>query len=605
MKRCPECRREYDNTMMFCLDDGAELLYGPASGRSEPPASAGGQFDEKPQTAILSEPGAVATGFRDGGLTRPRVHTNDQTAIFPRGADVEPQGELGESSERQSLSANRAAKLLAALIVAVLVLVGGFFGYRYFSAVGSKQITSIAVMPFENRNSDADTDYLSDGLAESVIFRLTQIPDLKVSPTSSVMRYKGKETDVAKIASELGVDAVMTGRLTKRGDNLNITVELVDARTNKSLWGEQYERKLSELLTTQREIVAEIVGKLQLKLSGESEQKLAKKYTDNNEAYQLYLQGRFHLNKLQIKEFEKAIMFFKQAIEKDPNYALAYSGLADTYHLYPSYGDFRSKDYRPQAKQAALKALELDPNLAEAHASLANIIFLYDYDFAGAERSYKRAIELDPNYATTHNWYSLLLSFSGRHDESIREITKAIELDPFSFAINQMMVHRLLYAGRFDQALFQNKKFNELFPDERRFHVYNGNIYADQGKYDQAVEEYLLSVKANNDFKPEKIAKLKEAYEKGGWDGYGRMRQEIRLDELNAKQAKDPNGYVNAMNFARAYAWGKDKDKAIEYLNKAYEERAGMVDLKVDKTWDFVRDDPRFKELVRRVGIPE
>ena len=179
--------------------------------------------------------------------------------------------------------------------MAVILLVGGFFGYRYFSP--AKQINSIAVMPFENRNSDADTDYLSDGLAESVIFRLTQIPDLRVSPTSSVMRYKGKETDVAKIASELGVDAVMTGRLTKRGDNLNITVELVDARTNKSLWGEQYERKLSELLTTQREIVTEIVGKLQLKLSGESEQKLAKKYTDNNEAYQLYLQGRYHWNK--------------------------------------------------------------------------------------------------------------------------------------------------------------------------------------------------------------------------------------------------------------------------------------------------------------------
>ena len=181
--------------------------------------------------------------------------------------------------------------LFGALALAVIVL-AGFFGYKYLAS--TKQINSIAVMPFENKNSDADTDYLSDGLAESLIFRLTQIPDLRVSPTSSVMRYKGKETDIAKIASELGVDAVMTGRLTKWGDNLNITVELVDSRTNKSLWGEQYERKLSELLTTQREIVAEIVGKLQLKLSGESEQKLAKKYTDNDEAYQLYLQGRFH-----------------------------------------------------------------------------------------------------------------------------------------------------------------------------------------------------------------------------------------------------------------------------------------------------------------------
>ena len=265
MKRCPECRRNYyDDTLLYCLDDGNALLEGP---RSEPPASAGGQFDE-PKTAILHSTEAS---------TRPQIDLTGETAILRTETEAEPQGSLGGSTERQSHSAHRAAKPLAALVLAVAILVGGFFGYRYFSGPSTKQINSIAVMPFENRNSDADTDYLSDGLAESVIFRLTQIADLKVSPTSSVMRYKGKEKDVAKIASELGVDAVMTGRLTKRGDNLNITVELVDARTNKSLWGEQYERKLSELLTTQREIVTEIVGKLQLKLSGEREQKLAKK----------------------------------------------------------------------------------------------------------------------------------------------------------------------------------------------------------------------------------------------------------------------------------------------------------------------------------------
>ncbi len=349
----------------------------------------------------------------------------------------------------------------------------------------------------------------------------------------------------------------MTGRLTKRGDNLNITVELVDARTNKSLWGEQYERKLSELLTTQREIVTEIVGKLQLKLSGESEQKLAKKYTDNNEAYQLYLQGRYHWNKRGTTEFEKAIVFFKQAIEKDPNFALAYSGLADSYSQFPTYGDFRPKDYFPPAKQAALKSLELDPNLAEAHTSLAQIVFHYDYDFAGAEKSYKRAIELDPNYATAHQWYAELLSWSSRDDEAIREITKAIELDPFSFAINLSLSIQLLRAGRFDEALLQNKKFNELFPNEAGFHLRNGNVYADQGKYDQAVEEYLSSFRANKDFKPENIAKLKEAYEKGGWDGYRRLRQDIRIEELNAQHGKAPNVYVRANEFCPRICLGQ------------------------------------------------
>ncbi|MBK6724502.1 MAG: tetratricopeptide repeat protein [Acidobacteria bacterium] len=382
------------------------------------------------------------------------------------------------------------------------------------------------------------------------------------------MRYKGASTDVAKIASELGVDAVMTGRLTKRGDNLNITVELVDARTNKSLWGEQYERKLSELLTTQREIVAEIVSKLQLKLSGESEQKLAKKYTDNNEAYQLYLQGRYHWNKRQIPEFEKAIVFFKQAIEKDPNFALAYSGLADTYCVLPTWGNFRPKEYMPLANQAALKALELDPNLAEAHSSLGYILSRYEYDFAGAERSFKRAIELDPKYATARQWYAGLLSSSSRHDEAVKEIKKAVELDPFSLVINVWAWFVPERAGRYDEALLQIKKFNELFPNERVFHDSNSNVYANQGKYDQSVEEYLLSAKANKDFKPENIAKLKSAYEKGGWDGYWRMRHEIRLEVLNAIQAKDPNGYVKAMDYAVAYAWAKTKKKRSNILIK-------------------------------------
>ena len=576
MKRCPECRRDYyDDTLSFCLNDGAELVYGLSP--------------DEPAKAILQ-----STAAPGEAPTREQINMTDQTAILPTGTgNVVPK--LRGFDKRL---------LFAPFALAVIVL-GGFFGYRYLSASSSKQINSIAVMPFENRNSDADTDYLSDGLAESVIFRLTQIPDLRVSPTSSVMRYKGASTDIAKIASELGVDAVMTGRLTKRGDNLNITVELVDARTNKSLWGEQYERKLSELLTTQREIVTEIVGKLQLKLSGESEQKLAKKYTDNNEAYQLYLQGRYHWNKRQIPEFEKAIVFFKQAIEKDPNFALAYTGLADTYALFPINGDFRPKEYMPQAKAAALKALELDPNLAEAHASLAVVLVDYEYDFAGAEKAFKRAIELDPNYGSAHQWYAELLTASSRHDEAIRENSRALELDPFSLPFNVGMVANLLRAGRFDEVLLQNKKFNELFPNDARFHTFNLSVYVAQGKYDQAIEERLLEAKARN-LKPENIAKLKEAYEKDGWVGLQRMNGEIRIEELNIKQAKDPNAYVKAMDFANAYLNGKDEDKSIEYLNKAYEERSNqLVELKVNKRWDFVRDDPRFKELVRRVGIPE
>ncbi|MBK7391992.1 MAG: hypothetical protein IPI64_01680 [Chloracidobacterium sp.] len=578
MKRCPQCGREYDNTMMFCLDDGSELLYGPAS------------MDE-PATAILH-----STAAPGEAPTRAQINTTDATAILRTGAEAEPLRKVG-SKQRQ----------LAVLAVTVLILaVGGFFGYRYINSTNAEQINSIAVLPFENRSANADTEYLSDGLADSLIYRLSQLPNLKVSPTSSVMRYKGSATDVAQIAKELEVDAIMSGRLTQRGDDLSISVQLIDSRTKKLIWAEQYDRKMADLLVTQREMASTITQKLQLKLSGESEQKLAKKYTDNNEAYQLYLQGRYHWNKREAKELEKAIVFFKQAIEKDPNYALAYSGLADTLNLFPNNGDFRPKDYRPQAKQAALRALELDPNLAEAHTSLAKILFDYEYDFEGAEKSFKRAIELDPNYASARQWYSELLSVSNRNDEATKEITKGLELDPFSLVINNWMAIHLYRLGRYDEALLQTKKVSELFPNSTFFHSLNSSIYAAQGKYDQAVEEFLLAAKANKDFKPENIAKLKSAYEKGGWDGFQRIRQEIRLEELNAKQAEDPNGYVKAMNYAIAYSLGKDKDKTIEYLNKAYDERdERMLDLKVTKTWDFVRDDPRFKELVKRVGIPE
>ena len=290
MKKCPQCGRENDNTMSFCLDDGSELLYGPAS------------MDE-PKTAILSEPGAIATGFHASeSPTRAQIHAIEQTAILPTGTgDIVP--------KHRGLD----KRLLAALFLLALISFGGFFAYRYFKPADGGQINSIAILPFENRNSDADMDYLSDGLAESLIYRLSQLPNLKVSPTSSVFRYKGKGADLQTIAKELGVDSILTGRISQRGDNLNISVNLVDTRNGKSLWGEQYERKLSELLATQREIATEITNKLQLKLSGEGSQKLAKKYTNNDEAYQLYLRGGFHFARVSKDETLKAIDYYQQA----------------------------------------------------------------------------------------------------------------------------------------------------------------------------------------------------------------------------------------------------------------------------------------------------
>ena len=589
MKRCPECSRDYnDDSMSFCLDDGSELLFGPAN-KSEPPASAGGQFDEA-QTAILHSTTALGEA-----QTRPQIDLTDKTEIFPRGAEAEPQESLGGLTEKHSFSANRAAKPLIATVIAVVLLVGGFFGYRYFSASSSKQINSIAVMPFENRNSDADTDYLSDGLAESLIFRLTQIPDLRVSPTSSVMRYKGKETDVAKIASELGVDAVMTGRLTKRGDNLNITVELVDARTNKSLWGEQYERKLSELLTTQREIVAEIVGKLQLKLSGESEQKLAKKYTVNPEAYQAYLKGRYFWNRRTAEDLKKAIEQFDLAVQKDPNYALAYVGLADSYGIVGNFPGSSVKESIPRAKAYATKALEIDDSLGEAYATLGLMNALL-WNWAEAEKAYKRSIELNPNYATARQWYSRFLNTVGRTDEALAEIKRANEIDPLSMVIINNLAGIYREKGDYRSAIEQNNKIMEIDPSYIAVQVSFTEVYLDQKRSAEA----LAAAEKVRDIPVIGIGVLGRAYAQ-----LGRRDEALAvIKTLEEGFAKGNNGA--ATNIAFVYVVLGDKEKTFEWLEKAFQARdTDLPRFRLGTTFDPIRDDPRYKDLLKRMDLPE
>ena len=311
---------------------------------------------------------------------------------------------------------------LILLIVAVpLVILGGAAIYRYLHATRTEvAIESIAVLPFVNQNNDQEVEWISDGLTESIINSLTQLPNLKVIARSSVFRYKAKQTDPIQAGKELGVRAVLTGRLLQRGDDVIVSVELIDLRDNKQLWGEQYQRKMADLLTVQREIAREITNNLRPKLSGEEQNRAAKNYTQNSEAYQLYLKGRFYWNKRTPADFHKAIAFFEQAIAKDPNYALAYSGLADSYALLPGYGEGRPREWMPKAKEAAQKALALDDNLSEAHASLGQIIGGYDYDFAGAERELRRAIVLNPNYASAHQWRAENLSTLERFDEAER-----------------------------------------------------------------------------------------------------------------------------------------------------------------------------------------
>jgi len=488
-----------------------------------------------------------------------------------------------------------------AVILAAIILfsVAGIVYYFYFTRGESRTvIDSIAVLPFQNKSSDADTEYLSDGLAESLIYRLSQLPNLKVSPTSSVFRYKGKESDAIKIGNELGVQAVMTGRIAQRGENLTISVELVDVRNNKLLWGEQYERKMSELLATQREIATEIAQKLQLKLSGE-EKGLNKHYTESNEAYQLYLKGRYHYARRTKDDVLKSIDYYQQAIRVDPNFALAYARIADSYNAMPVYPYLSPKEAIPQAKAAAQRALEIDPALAEAHTALANSLADFDWNWVEAEREFKRALELNPNDSGTHWRYGMYyLMPVGRSDEAIAEVKRALELEPLDLTAGSVLSWAYFAARQYDRALDQAQKIFELeanFPLGRRM---LSQAYSSKGMYAEAIalnEKSLQTDPTNQLF----LRFAGYAYAKSG------RRREA---EEMIKRFKDiaKTRYVMSYYVASIYAALGDKDKAFAELENSFAEHDWELHrLKVDPLMDPLRDDPRFKWMLKRMNLPE
>ncbi|PYS69266.1 MAG: hypothetical protein DMF69_17530 [Acidobacteria bacterium] len=467
-----------------------------------------------------------------------------------------------------------------------------FFKFRSAASAAANSINSIAVLPFQNRSNDSEAEYLSDGLAESLIFRLSQLPNLKVSPTSSVMRYKGNDVDVARIAAELGVDAVMTGRLVKRGDNLNITVELVDVKNNRSLWGEQYERKMADLLTTQREIAASITQKLQLKLAPNESTGISKRYTDNNEAYQLYLKGRFYFARRTREDLFRSIDLYQQAIALDPNFAVAYSGVGEAYAVMPSFAYAAPHETLPKAKEAVATALRLDPDLAEAHAAYGVILATYDWNRAEARREFQRSIGLNSNIAINHFRYGwVYLSPLGKHDEAIAEMKKAMDLEPLSLIQGSNFTGVYIYARQYDNALEQAKKNYDL---DRSFlggknwlaHAYNMN-----GMYAESLE--IAEKTLGSSF--EMLPQIGYAYAK-----LGRRREAEAV--INRWLAKPQ--YVSNYWIATVYTALGEKEKAFEQLEKAYRAHDWFMQrVKTDPFLDPLRDDPRMADLLKRVGL--
>jgi TolB-like protein len=490
--------------------------------------------------------------------------------------------------------------VLVGLALLVLVIAGVAFGmYKFAGRKETGSIKSIAVLPFQNKSGDPNSEYLSDGLAESLIYRLSQLPDLKVSPTSSVIRYKGKDTEVSKIASELGVDAVMTGRLAQIGDNLTISVELVDVRNNKLLWGEQYERKMSELLATQREIAAEIANSLKLKLSGESEQKLAKRYTNNDEAYQLYLKGRFHFAKRTKDDILKGIDYFQQAIKLDPIFALAYAAIAESYNAMGKNADLPPKEVLPQAKVAATRALEIDPTLAEAHGALADSLAIYDWNWTESDREYGKALQFDPTVSYIHLTRGVsYLAPLGKREEAVAELKKAVELEPLSLINNAIFGLSYLFAGQYDNALNQGEKTYDLDPNFRFGRQYLGSAYILLGRYDDAIALAERGLKTSP-LSQEDLVIVGIAYAKSG----RKLEAEQYLDRFR-ELAKTQ--YVRTGYTASIYAALGDKDKAFAELERSFEDKDCFLPrIKLDPFMDPLRDDPRFKDLLKRMGLPE
>ncbi len=491
-------------------------------------------------------------------------------------------------------------KLGFALALSVLLLTAIGLGYWFYSQRSSTatQIESIAVLPFVNEGGNADVEYLSDGMTETLINSLSQLPKLSVKARSSVFSYKGRDAKPQQVGSDLNVQAVLSGRVVQRGDDLTLYLSLVDARNGNQLWGEQYNRKLADLVSLQGEIARDVSQKLRMRLSGADEQKLAKSYTQNAEAYRLYLRGRYSLNGSR-DGLQQSVEHFQRAIDLDPNFALGYAGMADAYTLLgTTFFSMTPREAMPRARAAAQRALELDSGLSETHTSLAWVKYRFDWDWRGAEDEFKQALLLNPSNAQAHHWYADYLLAMGRFDESLAENRRARGLDPLSLFINWDAGRILYHALRYDESLAELHKTLEMDQNFAWTHAVLHEVYLAKGMNDEALAAHLKFA-ALTGVSPERVAALKNVYVSTGWKGLWQKELEWALEDSKHRR-------VTPHTMATLYAKIGDKDHTLEWLNKAFEERAAsLVYLNTDQQWDNFRQDPRFADLVRRVGLPQ
>jgi TolB-like protein/Flp pilus assembly protein TadD len=516
--------------------------------------------------------------------------------------EITPEGIVRESEVKPGESiTHHTGRKIVALTIVLAVIAAGLFVFqliraRSTSSSAATTITSksIAVLPFDNLSRDPDNAYFVEGIQDEILTRLAKIADLKVIARSSTQRFQNKG-DLPQIAQQLGVANLLEGSVQKVNDRVRVNVQLIKAANEAHLWAEVYDRKLTDIFAVESEIAKTVADTLQAKLTGSEQRVIASRPTENTEAHQFYLKGRFFWNKRTGNDLKKSIDYFQQAIAIDPNYALGYAGVADAYVFLPGYTAGAPRDCYPKAMAAAKKALELDNTLAEAHTTLALALWYYDFDFTQANREFQRAIELNPNYATGHQQYgNNTLSALGRFDDATAEGKRAVELDPLSLVINADLGMNYHYARRYDEAIAQLRKTLEMDPGYYYAHVDLGQVFAAKRAFDEAISEYQKARALNDD--PFVLGLLGHAYASSG-----NKREALKiLEELKEISRQR---YVSMYSFAIVYLALGDKQEALRWLEQCYQDRAGadIGWIRVDALVDPLRGDPRFEALAEKI----
>jgi serine/threonine protein kinase/Tfp pilus assembly protein PilF len=478
--------------------------------------------------------------------------------------------------------------------IAVAFIAGTIF---YLQWQGRSSIHSLAVLPFTNLRSDSESEYLSEGITESITNSMSPIPNLRVLSKGMVTRFKGKDIDPQKVGHDLNVDALVQGSLMQQGDTLVVNAELVRVSDGSQLWGQQYNRKLADILQVQQDISKQVSEQLRLKLTGEEKKRIQSTNTENTQAYQLYLKGRYYWNRRTGEGLKKAVDYFQKAVELDPTYARAYAGLADCYSLFSRYDVRSPKESFPLAKSAATKALQIDPSLAEAYISLGYEKQLFEWDWSGAEKDFKRGLELDPEYGSGHQWYSEFLMSLNRREEAIPEAKRAIELDPLSLQINSNLSLIYYMTRQYDLGIDQAKRTLELDPNYARGLYRLGKALIMKGRYEEAIAAFQKALSLSED--AAYLCGLATAYAASN-------KKQDALKITEQLEARSKNRYVSQYNIALIYVTLGDKENSFKYLQKAVSERDDWLDqIAMEPMWDPLRADPRYKDILSKMNFPE